>query len=353
MLVVVDLRRSRWSLALALIPLGLVGFEYIPPVDRGADLPDDDLSRRGTPLETTRRGLLAVESAIDDIARRASRVVDGRRVPRPAQRLHQQRRGRADEHLPARQARRTRRRTGPTASSERAKRIAPGATIVSVPATDIAGGNAQPIDEVVSSVDGMPEPYARKVAAALAATPGAIDVTTSAADDAPQVERASSTATARARSTRASAPRRPPCARRSAAISRRSSPARTASRTCWSPIRNRRRRRSPRSSRSRSAPATVRSCTSATSRQLVQAPAPPMIMRINRQSVVYVGANIAPGATLSNVQRAFAAAPARAATCRRRVTVAAGGRRQPAGRRRHGHRDERSRCCSRSRSSIC
>jgi HAE1 family hydrophobic/amphiphilic exporter-1/multidrug efflux pump len=39
--------------------------------------------------------------------------------------------------------------------------------------------------------------------------------------------------------------------------------------------------------------------------KLVQAPAPPMIMRINRQSVVYVGANLAPGATLSNVQRDF------------------------------------------------
>jgi HAE1 family hydrophobic/amphiphilic exporter-1 len=38
---------------------------------------------------------------------------------------------------------------------------------------------------------------------------------------------------------------------------------------------------------------------------LVQAPAPPMIVRINRQSVVYIGANLAPGALLSNVQRDF------------------------------------------------
>ena len=80
------------------------------------------------------------------------------------------------------------RRTGPTQfpaharnASRRARRSS------SVPATDIAGGNAQPIDESVSSLDGVPEPYARKVAAALAATPGAIDVTTSAADAAPQV----------------------------------------------------------------------------------------------------------------------------------------------------------------------
>jgi HAE1 family hydrophobic/amphiphilic exporter-1 len=34
-------------------------------------------------------------------------------------------------------------------------------------------------------------------------------------------------------------------------------------------------------------------------------PAPPLITRINRQSVVYVGANVAPGKELSNVQRDF------------------------------------------------
>jgi multidrug efflux pump subunit AcrB len=39
---------------------------------------------------------------------------------------------------------------------------------------------------------------------------------------------------------------------------------------------------------------------------LLQAPAPAMILRINRQTVDYVGANVAPGAILSNVQRAFA-----------------------------------------------
>jgi len=40
--------------------------------------------------------------------------------------------------------------------------------------------------------------------------------------------------------------------------------------------------------------------------RLVEAPAPPMIVRINRQTVVYVGANVAPGTTLSGVQQRFA-----------------------------------------------
>src|SRR5665213_1381488 len=39
---------------------------------------------------------------------------------------------------------------------------------------------------------------------------------------------------------------------------------------------------------------------------LVQSPAPPMIVRINRASVVYAGADLAPGAKLSNVQHDFA-----------------------------------------------
>ena len=56
-----------------------------------------------------------------------------------------------------------------------------------MPATDIAGGNSQLIDEVVSSLNGDPETYAPQVARALAQTPGAIDVTSSAAGDAPQV----------------------------------------------------------------------------------------------------------------------------------------------------------------------
>jgi len=50
--------------ALALIPLGLVGFEYIPPVDRG-EVYVTVTYPSGTPLSTTRVGMLAVERAID------------------------------------------------------------------------------------------------------------------------------------------------------------------------------------------------------------------------------------------------------------------------------------------------
>jgi HAE1 family hydrophobic/amphiphilic exporter-1 len=53
-------------LAFALIPLGVVGFEYIPPVDRG-ELYVTLTGPSGTPLETTRRNTLAVERIVDAV----------------------------------------------------------------------------------------------------------------------------------------------------------------------------------------------------------------------------------------------------------------------------------------------
>jgi len=186
-----------------------------------------------------------------------------------------------------------------------AKRLAPSATIVSVPATDISGGNTQPIDETVSSLDGIPEPYARKVAAALAATPGAIDVTTSAAVDAPQVNVEFNRDRARALN---------------ASIGTASTAVRAAFGGYLAtqftgtdglkdvlvtyP-------QSAQTSLAAIEQIPIRAGDGSVVRvgdiaHLVQAPAPSMILRINRQSVDYVGANIAPGATLSNVQKAFA-----------------------------------------------
>jgi HAE1 family hydrophobic/amphiphilic exporter-1 len=289
--------------ALALIPLGLVGFEYIPPVDRG-EIYLTLTFPAGTPLETTRQGLLAVENAVDQTPDvQAESSMAGAYLGQLSGYINNGAIAQMNIFLRDR-------RSHPTdywaAQFQRqAARIVPRATVVSVPATNISGGNAQPIDEVVSSVDGMPEPYAAKVAAALAATPGAIDVTTSASADAPQVDVEFNRDRARALDasigTASTAVRAafggdlatqftgedglkdvlvtyPQTAQTSlAAIER-------------IPIRA-------------GDGSVVRVGDIAT---LVPAPAPPMITRINRQTVVYVGANVAPGATLSNVQRAFA-----------------------------------------------
>jgi hydrophobic/amphiphilic exporter-1 (mainly G- bacteria), HAE1 family len=289
--------------ALALIPLGLVGFEYIPPVDRG-QIYLTMTYPPGTPLDTTRAGMLAVESAIDDTPDVQTEFsMAGAYLGQISGYINNGAIGQMNIFLRDRRAHTT--AYWADSFQRTAKRIAPGAQVVSVPATDIAGGNAQPIDEVVSSVDGLPEPAALKVAAALAGTPGAIDVTTSAADDAPQVNVEFNRDRARALN---------------ASIGTASTAVRAAfggdlatqftgedglkdvlvtypltSQTSLAAIEQ----------------IPIRATNGSIVRvgdiaTLVQSPAPSMITRINRQTVIYVGANIAPGATLSNVQNAFA-----------------------------------------------
>ena len=339
--------------ALALIPLGLVGFEYIPPVDRGRDLPDDDVPA-GTPLETTRRGLARGRERDRRDARRASRVGDGRRLPRPAQRLHQQRRDRADEHLPARQTLAIDRRTGPTASSARRKRIAPGATIVvAVPATDISGGNAQPIDEVVSSTRRSTRAVrARRWPRRWPQRRARSTSRRSAADDAPQVERR---VRPRPRA-RARRQHRHGLDRVRAAFGGDLATQFTGADGLKDVL------------------VTYPQAAQTSLAAIEQIP-----IRASDGSIVHVGdiaharasagtaddhAHQPPERRLRRrqrrarrhaLERADAPSPQRlrALNLPASVTRRRRGRRQPARRRRHRHRDERSRCCSRSRSSTC
>jgi hydrophobic/amphiphilic exporter-1 (mainly G- bacteria), HAE1 family len=66
--------------------------------------------------------------------------------------------------------------------------MAPGADISVIPATSTGGGNQQPIDYIVTNLRGDPTPYAQQVAQILKNTKGAINVTSSALDLAPQVD---------------------------------------------------------------------------------------------------------------------------------------------------------------------
>jgi HAE1 family hydrophobic/amphiphilic exporter-1 len=289
--------------ALALIPLGLVGFEYIPPVDRG-ELFVTVTYPPGTPLQTTRSGLLAVErivNAVKDVRTEASTAgayqgqltgfIDNGAI------------GQIDVYLKNNRAQTTAYWAAQLQSQ--AQKAVPGATVVAVPATDISGGNSQPIDEVISSNDGEPEAYAGKIAAALAATPGAIDVTSSATADAPQLEVTFDRDRARALNTSvgtASTAIRAafggdlatqftgPDGLKDVLVTYPQADQTTLAAIGAIPIRS-------------SGGSIVHVGDIA---HLVQAPAPPMILRINRQNVVYVGANLAPGAVLSNVGRDFA-----------------------------------------------
>ncbi len=289
-------------LALALIPLGIVGFEYIPPVDRG-ELYITLTFPSGTPLETTRQGALAVERAVDAVPDlRSESTIAGAYLGQLTGYISNGAVAQIDMYLKDKRAH-------PTAywasqMQAQAQKLLPDATVVAVPATDISGGNSQPIDEVVSSVDGAPEPYAAKVFAALKATPGAINVTTSAAALAPQIDVEFDRDRARALS---------------ASVGTASSAIRAAfggdlatqftgedglkNVLVTYPL-------SSQTSLAEIESIPIRASNGSIVHvgdiaRLVQAPAPPLIVRINRQNVVYLGANLGPGALLSNVQRDF------------------------------------------------
>ncbi len=289
-------------LALALIPLGVVGFEYIPPVDRG-ELYLTVTYPSGTPLETTRTGMLAVERLVDQIADlRSESTMAGAYLGQLSGYIDNPAYGQIDVYLNDRRGHSTaywvsRLRT-------QAQGLLPRATVVAVPATNISGGNAQPVDEVVSSLDGHPEHYAPKIAAALAATPGAIDVTSSGTNDAPQVEVQFNRERARALDASigtASTAIRAAFAGDLATQFTGPDGLKDVLVTYPQPAQT---------SLSAIEAIPIRAANGSLVRvgdiaHLVNAPAPPMIVRINRQSVVYVGADLAPGAMLSNVQRAF------------------------------------------------
>jgi len=291
-------------LALALIPLGLVGFEYIPAVDRG-ELYLTLTYPSGTPLETTRQGLLAVEKAVDAASDlQAESSMAGQYVGPLTGYISNAAIAQMDIFLKDKRRQST---AAFAASVQReAQRIAPSATVVAVPATDLAGGNAQPIDEVVSSVDGDPSAAAKRVLGALQQTPGAINVTTSALADAPQV--AVEFDRDRARALDASV------GTASTAIRSAFGGDLATQFTGEDGLKNVLVTYPQASQTSLGAIAQIpiRAANGSIIHvgdiaHLAQAPAPPMLMRINRQNVVYIGANVAPGATLSNVQRDFSA----------------------------------------------
>ena len=301
--VVVIISAVSLVLALALIPLGVVGFEYIPAVDRG-QLYLTVTYPSGTPLETTRAGMLAIERQVDGIADlRSESSMAGAYLGQLSGYIANPAIGQIDVYLNDHRAHST--AYWASQLQSQAQHLLPrDARVVAVPATDIAGGNAQPVDEVVSSLDGHPELYAPKIAAALAATRGAIDVTTSGANDAPQVEVQFNRESARALDvsvgTASTAIRAAfagdlatqftgPDGLKDVLVTY-PQPAQTSLQAIEAiPIRA-------------ANGSLVRVGDIA---HLVSAPAPPMIERINRQSVIYEGADLAPGAMLSNVQRDF------------------------------------------------
>jgi HAE1 family hydrophobic/amphiphilic exporter-1 len=289
-------------LAFALIPLGVVGFEYIPPVDRG-ELYITLTGPSGTPLETTRRATLAVERIVDAIPDlRAESSTAGEYLGPISGYIQNAAVGQIDVYLNDKRSHNT--AYWANQLQAQAQKALPGMSVVAVPATNISGGNAQPIDEVLSSVTGDPEPYAAKIAAALAATPGAIDVTSSAVADAPQFDIEFNRDRARALDASVGT---------AATAIEASFGGDLATQFTGEdglkdvvvtyPLADQNALSAIGSILIRASNGSIVHVGDIA--QLVNTPAPPIIVRINRANVVYIGANLAPGALLSNVQRDF------------------------------------------------
>ncbi|MBV8584391.1 MAG: efflux RND transporter permease subunit, partial [Candidatus Eremiobacteraeota bacterium] len=291
------------ALALLLIPLGWVGFEFVPQVDRG-EIYVTITYPAGTPLETTRRGVLAVERYIDsspDVS--AETALAGAYVGNLPGYINNGAIGQLHVFLKTQRSRST--SAWATAFQDRAQSLLSGASVVAIPATDIQGGIQQPIDEVVSTTgDVDPAPYAAAVYQALRNSPGAVDVTSSATDNSPQVEVQFDRDRARALD---------------ASIGTASTAIRAAFggviATQFTGVDGLKDvqviyPQHDQTNLGAIAAIPIRSNSGGTIHvgdiaRLQYSPAPPLIARIDRQSVVYVGANVAPGAELSNVQRAF------------------------------------------------
>lgn len=289
-------------IALLLIPLGIVGFEYMPPVDRG-ELFININYPTGTPLTATTAAVQKAEQIVDKVPDLESETsIAGAYEGAISGYINNGAVGQIHIFLKA-----NRRRSTQAWSQQLATQIGnalPGAQVVGVPATDPSGGISQPIGYVVSSATSDPTSAADQAFNLLEKTPGVIDATTSNALESPQIEvnfnRTAAQALDASVGTASTAVR--------AAFGGYTATEFTGSQGLKDVqvIYNEQNLTNLKELEAIPIRANNGSIiTVGDIAQLQSQPAPPLMIRLNRRSVVLIGANTAPGATLSNVQRNF------------------------------------------------
>ncbi len=172
--------------SIALVPLGVVGEEFIPATDRG-ELFLQIVYPLGTPLTQVRDGVYALEHQINlqaDVAHEFT--VAGGYAASFGGFVAQGNVGQTHIFLADKRKNSTTWWVG--RFREMARKAVPGADTVVVPVTGTGGGNAQPIDELVTDVTGGdPTSAALQVLDILRGTPGTISANSSGTSLAPQV----------------------------------------------------------------------------------------------------------------------------------------------------------------------
>jgi HAE1 family hydrophobic/amphiphilic exporter-1 len=172
--------------AIALIPLGIVGFDFDPAQDAGEvyvllNFPG------GTQLSTTRAALRMIEEAVDSVPDLRSEVGLAGSAQSPAGGiLVDGAVGQVDVHL--KENRQLSTRYWADYLRTVADRAAPGSNPIVIPVTNAHAGNTQPLDYLVSAGDRDPAPYASQVTAAMQRTAGAANIFSSAGSRSPQLD---------------------------------------------------------------------------------------------------------------------------------------------------------------------
>ena len=288
--------------AISLVPLHVIGFDFIPPIDRGEIFMQLTFPT-GTPLATT-------NAAIANLTSQISRIPDVQRQTGTAGAYQAGFGGGINQgsvgqiHVWLNDNRKHSTFYWANALGAMARKEYARANPVAIPATGFGGGNSQPIDYNIISDNDDPVPYAQKILAALQSTPGAVHAVSNAAILSPQVDVVFDRERARALDVNIA----------SAANGIRAAFGGSTAAQFFTT----RGIKYVQVTYPQSAQTSVddipripiRTKTGAIAyvgdvAKLVEDPNTPLITRTNRNTVVHVSANVAPGAALSNVQRAF------------------------------------------------
>ncbi len=289
--------------AIALLPLGAIGSEFMPAVDRG-EIFVGVTYPTGSPLAKTNATIatLSQEFAHDGPDIQSVTSTAGSEQQGFGGGINLGSAGQIHVFLNLKREHTTdwwAQRFG-----VEAHRVAPDAQTVAIPATGSGGGNAQPIDYLVESADDEPEKYAPAILQALEQTPGTAHVTSSAQNLAPQVDVVFDRERARALNVDISTAANAVRATFGGSLATQFD---TTNGIKYVQV-----------TYPQSAQTDVHSILNIPIRSLsgsvvhigdfaslVEDPISPLMTRTNRQTVVHVSANLAPGAALSDVQSSF------------------------------------------------
>jgi HAE1 family hydrophobic/amphiphilic exporter-1 len=289
--------------ALAMIPLGVVGSEYIPATDRG-ELFIQLTWPLGTPVTTVAKGVFALEKQIDRQSDfQADTSVAGAYAASFGGFVTQGNVGQI--HVWLKDDRKHSTDYWVAYFRQLARKVGPEVHGVVIPATGQAGGNTQPIDYLVTDVTGAdPTSAALQVLQILQGTPGAIGANSSGTQLAPQISVQFDRLKAQALDVDlGDAANAAGAAFGGNVATQFETPQGLEEVQIIYPLADQQQLSSLASIPLRAENGSVVYLGDIAN--FVSTPTAPLITRTDRNTVIHVDANIAPGASLSNVQRDF------------------------------------------------